>query len=152
MAESKGSGKWHGMNRLFDDTSVVVFTDGGARGNPGPAAIGAVIGKQGYGIFIGNTTNNIAEYQAVIFALKKLKALVGAKRAQELSIEVRMDSELLVRQFNGKYKIKDKELQPLFVEVWNARLDFGSVKFVHIPREKNKAADKLVNEALDARL
>jgi len=133
----------------MEKNKIIIYTDGGARGNPGPAAIGILIGNKGYSEKIGNTTNNIAEYKAVVFALKKAKHLLGGKKAKETEIEIRSDSELLVNQVNGEYKIKDKELQPLFIDIWNLRQDFKSVAFSHIPREKNKGADKLVNQALD---
>jgi ribonuclease HI len=128
---------------------LIIYTDGGARGNPGPAAIGVVIGDKSYSEAIGQTTNNVAEYQAVIFALKKAKALLGADKAKETELEIRSDSELIVSQMRGEYKIKDKELQPLFIEVWNRMQDFKKVEFVLIPREENQAADKLVNLELD---
>lgn len=146
---------------LFDSGKVIVYTDGGARGNPGPSAIGVVIenpaksllsdhGAQ-YGEYIGEKTNNQAEYEAVIFALKKLKALVGKKKTKETEVEVRMDSELVVRQLGGIYKIEEPNLKPLFVDVWNLKMDFKKIEFVHIPREKNKAADRMVNRVLDER-
>ncbi len=133
---------------------IVVYTDGGARGNPGPAAVGVVIQKQGqtikkYSQFIGEATNNQAEYQAVDFALKKIKLLFGKKKAKETEIEVRVDSELVAKQLNHQYKIKEEELQPLFLKVWNLVLDFGQVSFKYIPRQQNKEADRLVNQALD---
>ncbi len=130
----------------------IINTDGGSRGNPGPAAIGAVVGGKEYGEYIGKTTNNVAEYRAVIFALKKAKALLGSKKAGETDVEVRADSELLVRQMNGEYKMKNEELQPLFIEVWNLKQDFKSVTFNHVPREENGDADRLVNQALDTLL
>ncbi|MCL4403934.1 ribonuclease HI family protein [Patescibacteria group bacterium] len=137
-------------------TKFIINTDGGSRGNPGPAAIGVVIGPSTssgqaheYGEYIGKTTNNVAEYKAVVFALKKAKAILGGDRAAETDIEVRADSELLVRQMNGEYKIKNVELQPLFFEIWNAKIDFKSVVFKHVPREENRDADRLVNKALD---
>lgn len=137
-------------NSLFKDSSkLVIYTDGGARGNPGPAAIGVVVGGKKYGEYIGKATNNIAEYKAVIFALKKAKALLGSKKAAEAEVEVNMDSELIVKQLAGEYKIKDADLQPLFIEVWNLKQEFKKVAFRHIPREKNKEADAMVNEALD---
>ncbi|MCK4354731.1 ribonuclease HI family protein [Candidatus Parcubacteria bacterium] len=136
---------------------VIVYTDGGSRGNPGPSGIGIVIrndsGKviKEYGEFLGpRFTNNEAEYQAVIFALKKIKALFGKGKIRALEIEINSDSELLVKQLQGKYKILNANIQPLFLTVWNAKLDFGKVEFKHIPREQNKQADKLVNQALDA--
>lgn len=134
----------------------IIYTDGGSRGNPGGAGIGVVIYNEKeqelkkYGEFVGdNLTNNEAEYKAVIFALKKFKSLFGGKLAQNTEIEIRSDSEFLVCQLNGTYKILDEKIQKLFIELWNLRLDFKKLKFKHIPREKNKEADKMVNEALD---
>ena len=137
---------------------IIIYTDGGSQGNPGQAAIGVVFcNEKGqpikkYSDCLGdNLTNNEAEYNAVIFALKKFKALFGKKLAKNSEVEIRSDSELLVKQLNGKYKILDSKIQPLFLEIWNLRFDFQKVKFKHIKREKNVEADKLVNEALDAR-
>lgn len=133
-------------------SKIIIYTDGGARGNPGLAAIGITIGaplNKSYGEQIGETTNNIAEYKAIIFALKKAKLLLGGEKAKETEIEIRSDSELIVSQLNGEYKIKDKDLQPLFIEIWNLKQDFKKVEFFHILREKNKEADELVNQALD---
>ncbi|OGG38636.1 hypothetical protein A3D55_00015 [Candidatus Jorgensenbacteria bacterium RIFCSPHIGHO2_02_FULL_45_20] len=129
---------------------MVIYTDGGARGNPGPAAIGIIfldLNKE-YGEAIGEATNNVAEYRAVVFALKKAKQLLGKKSA-EADIEIRSDSELIVNQLSGKYKVKDADLKEFFVDVWNLKQDFGSVLFTHIPREKNKKADWLVNKTLN---
>lgn len=133
---------------------ITIYTDGGSRGNPGPSAIGVVIYKENqiiktYSEFIGEATNNETEYQAAVFALKKAKLLFGKKKAKEMEIEFLMDSELAIKQLNHKYKIKEEKLQLLFIEIWNLILDFKKVSFKHIPREKNKEADKLVNEALD---
>lgn len=128
---------------------LVIYTDGGSRGNPGPSGIGVVIDDREYSEFIGQATNNEAEYKAAIFALKKVKALFGKKAIKNSEIEVRSDSELLVRQLNGEYKILDSKIQPLFLRVWNLKIDFKRVKFNLVPREKNKTADRLVNEALD---
>mgnify|MGYP001599876981 CR=1 FL=1 len=136
----------------------IIHTDGGSRGNPGPAALGAVIEeeagtlKKEYGEYIGRATNNEAEYKAVIFALKKLKQLVGKEKAFESKVEVRVDSELLERQINGRYKILDGNIQPLFLELWNLKIDFSDIKFKHVPRQKNRAADRMVNAALDREL
>jgi len=134
---------------------IIIYIDGGSRGNPGPAAIGIVfcnekgeIIKQ-YSEFIGEATNNEAEYQALIFALKKFKLLFGKKIASQSEIEICSDSEFLVKQLKGEYKILDEKIQPLFLEAWNLKLDFGKAKIRHISREKNKTADRLVNEALD---
>lgn len=135
---------------------IIIYTDGGSRGNPGPAAIGVLFcNEKGnpfkqYSQYLGQMTNNEAEYQAVIFALKKFKLIFGKKLAKETEIEIRSDSELLINQLNGKYKVLDPSLQPLFLEVWNLRLDFKKVKFRLISRNKNKEADKLVNELLNS--
>jgi ribonuclease HI len=136
----------------MEKNHIVIYTDGGARGNPGPAAIGAVVDGRGYGEAIGETTNNVAEYRAIIFALKKAKALLGSGKAENTTIEVRSDSELVVNQLNGIYKVKEGDLKLLFIDIWNAKQDFKSVAFTHIPREKNKEADALVNKALDTLL
>lgn len=134
----------------------IIYTDGGARGNPGPAAVGAVIcNQQGeplkkYSEFIGQATNNQAEYRALIFALKKFKATFGKKEAGQAELEIRMDSELVVNQLNHKYKILEADLRPLFLEAWNLLIDFGRYEFVAVPREQNTAADRLVNQALDS--
>lgn len=137
------------MEALFDK-KIIIYTDGGARGNPGPAAIGVLIGKRKYGEKIGRTTNNVAEYEAVIFALNKLKNLLGKKGAKEVEVEIRLDSELVSKHLNGKYKIKDVDLIPLFIEIWNTKQEFKKVEFIHIPRKENKEADALVNKALDS--
>ena len=140
------------------DKKFIIHTDGGARGNPGPAAIGVVIEEAGgglkkeYGECIGEATNNEAEYKAAIFALKKLKQLIGKKAAGEAGVEFHVDSELLERQLNGHYKIMGRKLQGLFLELWNLKVDFGEVVFKHLLREKNKEADRLVNAALDKEL
>ncbi len=130
---------------------MIIYTDGGSRGNPGDAAIGVVFPdlQKEYGEAIGKTTNNIAEYSALIFALKKAKQLVGKEKAKGTDVEVRSDSELMVSQLNGEYKVRDEDLKPLFIEVWNLKQDFGSVTFKHVRREENKRADALVNRALD---
>ena len=134
---------------------IIVFTDGGSRGNPGPAAVGFVIKDasenliKSHGETIGEATNNEAEYRAVVSALKKIKALLGKKKCKELSVEVNMDSELVQKQLTGKYKIENKKLAPFFLEIWNLKLDFGGVSFQHLPRERNKEADRMVNQALD---
>ncbi|OGZ69042.1 MAG: hypothetical protein A3C50_01415 [Candidatus Staskawiczbacteria bacterium RIFCSPHIGHO2_02_FULL_43_16] len=139
--------------------NIVIYTDGGSRGNPGKAAIGVVfcneMGQviQKFGEYLGDgLTNNDAEYQAVIFALKKFKAVFGKKMAEIAEVEVRSDSELLVNQMNGKYKLENEKIQKFFIEIWNLKIDFANVKFKAIPREKNKEADAMVNEALDAQV
>ena len=127
-----------------------IYTDGGARGNPGPAAIGIVFYSNNaivkkYAAFIGAATNNQAEYTALA------KALAEAKKITNGEIKCFLDSELVVRQLNGKYKVKDKKLLPLYEKIIEASHDFLSVSFHHITREKNCLADELVNRALDNR-
>lgn len=127
-----------------------LFSDGGARGNPGPAAIGAVLMSDNKILgevskYIGETTNNQAEYQAL---------LAGLSLALEHGINhlnCYLDSELVVKQMRKEYKVKDKELQKIFVKVWNESLKFKQITYQHIPREQNKEADRLVNLALDNR-
>jgi len=135
---------------------IIIYTDGGSRGNPGPGAVGVVFcNEKGevfkkYSQYLGeNFTNNEAEYQAVTFALKKFKSLFGKKLALSTEIELRSDSELLIKQLQGLYKILEPRIQSLFIAVWNLKTDFKKVKFTLISREKNKEADRLVNEALD---
>ncbi|MEK7080721.1 MAG: ribonuclease HI family protein [Patescibacteria group bacterium] len=136
---------------------ITIYTDGGSRGNPGKAAIGVVFCNEKnqiikkYSEYLGNNlTNNEAEYNAVIFALKKFKALFGKVIAETSEVEIKSDSELMVKQLNGEYKLENEKIQKFFIEIWNLKIDFKSVKFKHIPREKNKEADRLVNEALDS--
>lgn len=131
------------------ESKITVHTDGGSRGNPGPAAIGVVIGGKEYGEYAGVKTNNQAEYMAVRFALKKMKQMLGKKKTKETEVDFKIDSELVVKQLNGQYKILEPELQPLFLEIWNARLDFKKVVFEHVVRAENRAADALVNKILD---
>ena len=130
---------------------LIIYTDGGARGNPGPAGIGAVFYdeagevKKEISEYLGKTTNNQAEYKAVLRSLEEAKKL-GAKE-----LEFYIDSELVVKQLNGEYKVKNKDLQPLFVQIYNLTLEFKKVNFSHVRREKNKEADKLANRAMDSR-
>ncbi len=135
---------------------IIIYTDGGSRGNPGPAAIGVVFANEKdqvikeYSEFLGdNLTNNEAEYEAAIFSLKKFKQVFGKKIAQTSDVELKSDSELLVKQINGEYKISDSKIQQLFLILWNLKLDFKKVKFKLIAREKNREADRLANEAMD---
>jgi ribonuclease HI len=130
---------------------ITIFSDGGARGNPGPAGIGAVIKLQDktYKIanFIGEATNNQAEYQAVIVALSWIKENV---KDESLEIECFLDSELIVEQLNQRYKLKNEGLKPLFWQVRDLIMQLGGkVTFKYIPREQNKTADYLVNKAID---
>ena len=135
---------------------IIIHIDGGSRGNPGPAAIGFLFSNEkgqlikSYSEAIGEATNNEAEYQAAITALKKFKALFSKKLASSTDIELKSDSELLVKQMQGEYKILEPKIQELFLELWNLKIDFKAVKFKLIPRERNKEADRLVNEALNS--
>lgn len=126
---------------------ATIHTDGGARGNPGPSGIGVVIEFEGqthkFKEFIGHATNNQAEYRAVLLALEKAKEL-GVEEA-----DVFLDSELVKQQLAGNYKVKNVDLQPLFVKIWNISQSFKKVKYTHVARNDNKEADKLVNEILD---
>lgn len=130
-----------------------MYSDGGARGNPGPAGIGVVMYTkdtleeiQTISEYIGEATNNQAEYSAVLAGLEKAITL-GAEHA-----ECYLDSELVVKQLNREYKVKNPNIAPLFVKVWNLTQQFKSVTFTHVRREKNKVADSLVNKAIDAHL
>ena len=128
----------------------IIYTDGGARGNPGPAGIGAVLYNEQREIvaevseYLGIATNNQAEYKAVIFALHKAKELKGEE------LEFYLDSELVVKQLNHEYKVKNKDLAPLFLQVYNLAFNFKKITYTHIPREQNKEADALANKAMDA--
>lgn len=134
---------------MKSELSLVIYTDGGARGNPGPAGIGIVIkDEQGnlvkeWGSKIGEATNNVAEYTALLEALKFAVTLKPQK------VECRLDSELVVKQIRREYKVKDADLQKLFIKVWNLLQEIPESAFIHIPRERNKRADELVNQALD---
>ena len=136
---------------------LIVYTDGGSRGNPGPAGIGVVISDAAgrvikeYGEKIGIKTNNEAEYAEVIFALKKIKALYGKEKIKKIEVNFKMDSEFVMKQLNGEYKIEEERMFPLFISVWNLKMDFAKVTFSHVRREQNKAADRLVNAALDSK-
>ena len=138
---------------MSEKQDAITFSDGGSRGNPGNAAIGVVIyEKSEDGLkkhvfdvkeYIGIQTNNFAEYSALIAGLKKTKALGYS------NVDCFLDSELVVKQLNGLYRVKEETLKPMFAEVKALQKMFGKVTFNHVPREKNAAADKLVNEALD---
>lgn len=130
---------------------IIMYTDGGSRNNPGPAAVGVWVKtlNKKYGECIGEKTNNEAEYEALIFGLKKIKSILGKNKTKGYEIICYLDSELVVKQLSHEYKLTEEHIQKLFIQVWNLMLDFGKVTFNHIPREKNKIADALVNEALD---
>jgi len=128
---------------------VKIFSDGASRGNPGIAGAGfIIIDAQGNEIavgrhFLGEATNNVAEWSALNFALKKAIEL-GIK-----NVECFMDSKLVAEQASGNYKVKNPNLQKVFIEFYNMRHSFSKATFKHIPREQNKIADRLANEAID---
>jgi phosphoribosylglycinamide formyltransferase-1 len=128
---------------------VIIYTDGASRGNPGPAAAGFILTDskgvqlQAKAFFLGRNTNNVAEYTAIVKALEAVKT-TGAK-----SLMVFSDSELLVRQINGRYKVKSEQIRPLFQQAVELLGRFENWKIQHVTREKNKEADKLVNQALN---
>ncbi len=129
---------------------VVVHVDGGARGNPGPAAIGAVVSDPDGTVLeeaaeaIGEATNNVAEYRALLLGLERARAL-GADE-----VEVVNDSELVAKQLQGLYKVKHPAMRPLFLEATTALRAFSSWSIRSVPRAQNAHADALVNRALDA--
>lgn len=136
-------------------SKIIAYTDGGSRNNPGAAGSGAYI-IDGEGTVLkeawkalGVATNNVAEYTAVILALEEIKKIVPEKERKETEVEIRMDSELVCKQMNGIYKIKNKGLFPLAAAVRNGIVDFPKLKFVHVRREQNKDADRLSNVAMD---
>jgi ribonuclease HI len=129
--------------------SLVVHTDGAARGNPGPAGAGAVVATRDGDILaeiaehLGEATNNVAEYTAAILGLERAAAL-GAK-----TVELRTDSQLLVHQLSGRYRVKAPHLQPLHRRVTELVRSFDRVRFVHVPRSMNAEADRLANLGVD---
>jgi ribonuclease HI len=129
---------------------VVVHVDGGARGNPGPAAIGAVVSTPEGEVLdesharIGDATNNVAEYRGLLHGLERARAL-GATE-----VEIVNDSELVARQVAGRYKVKQEHLKPLHAQALDALAEFERWSIRSVPRERNARADALVNEALDS--
>ena len=136
----------------MSEQKVVIYTDGGARGNPGPAGAGAVVysGKKkvaDVSEFLGIRTNNWAEYEALILALEAAREALGSPVGE---VAVRMDSELIIRQMNGQYKVKHPDLKEKYQRVKRLITEsFPGITFSHVPREKNKEADKLANDAMD---
>ncbi len=140
----------------FEPKNLIIFTDGGARGNPGPSGIGAVFyleddhgnkkHLENLQQYIGEHTNNYAEYTALITALERAINL-GYK-----NVRCYLDSELVVKQLNGLYKIREETLKPLASKVLALTNNFTSINFNHVHREKNAEADKLVNQAIDEAL
>jgi ribonuclease HI len=129
--------------------TIIISTDGGSRGNPGPSAIGAVLRDESgdrieeISRYIGETTNNVAEYLAVIYALQE------ASRRKASSVRLKVDSQLVARQLKGEYKVKDKNIRIFFDLALNLLKCFDKIEILEVPREENKEADVLVNRALD---
>ena len=143
---------------------LIIYTDGGARGNPGPAAVGVVIQQERkilaqFGKRIGKTTNNVAEYTGVIEALAWLKnnpmnpaSPAGRQLTDQPIIQFFLDSNLVVNQLNGSFKIKDANLRLLLAKIRTLEQEInGEIHYTHIPREQNAQADLLVNGALDGK-
>lgn len=149
---------------------VTIHTDGAARGNPGKSGVGAVIKITNYKLpahfalqsmagrqitnykfkkFLGVATNNQAEYRALIFGLVEARKIIQKELLEDWEIVCYSDSELMVRQMKGEYRVKDKELQTLFLRALKLTSAFSRISFVRIPREKNKEADALANKAID---
>src|SRR6187200_2130140 len=134
---------------VADEPAAVLWTDGAARGNPGPAGIGAILKSASGDVlftgseFLGHTTNNVAEYKAVLLGL------TGALAKGVRRVEVRADSELLIKQLRGEYRVKSPGLKPLFEEARRLIARFASVKLTHIRRELNGEADRLANQGID---
>lgn len=135
---------------MSEGERLILRTDGASRGNPGHAAAGVVIEREDGSLmargkkYLGVMTNNQAEYRALILGLRSIA------RYQPAAVRVYMDSELVVRQMAGQYKVRDESLRPLFEEARELASALGNVTFAHVPRGQNALADQLANEALDA--
>jgi len=132
-----------------------IHADGGSRGNPGPSGAGAMIrdalGNSVASVsqFLGTHTNNFAEYEAVILAFETLKKLVPENKRDKTEVVVKMDSELVVKQMRGEYKVKNLTLKEQHARLKKIIAPFGTVSFIHVPREQNSDADALANAAMD---
>ncbi len=128
---------------------IIIYTDGAARGNPGPAGAGAVLSTEGGELiaevseYLGEMTNNQAEYRALLLAL------LEAKRHGATRLEIYSDSELMVKQLRGEYRVKNDGLKPLYAEILRHLRQIGRYTIEHVPREKNSLADALANRAID---
>ena len=133
---------------------LIIYTDGASRGNPGSSSYGFTISDKERkllheeGEYIGQTTNNVAEYTAVLRALKWVQKNFSDKKVE---IELFADSKLAAEQLSGRYKIKHPNLKPLFSQIKILEMELGNIKYTHIPRGKNTEADRLANKALDNR-
>lgn len=131
---------------------LIIYTDGASRGNPGPASYGFTIsdgkGKLLHeeGRYIGKTTNNVAEYTAVLEAFKWIKQNLK----ESVGVELFADSKLVAEQLSGRFRIKHPNLKPYFAKIKLLEMELGSILYTHVPREKNGVADGLANEALDS--
>ena len=138
-----------GLVKIKEANSCRVFTDGASRGNPGPAGAGVVLlDDKGRELctraeYLGRCTNNVAEYRALILGLQAAREIGCMKPA------VFLDSELIVRQITGRYKVKNATLKPLFAEVRNLLQGFDSYTIAHVPRAQNSRADELANRGID---
>ena len=134
---------------MVKSSEFKIFTDGAARGNPGPAGAGWIVFNSAHAVisegkkYLGEATNNQAEYQALLLALEE------AKKNGATTVSVFCDSELMVKQLRGEYKVKNEGLKTLFQKAVVALGAFGSYTMTHVVREKNKGADRLANEAID---
>lgn len=132
---------------------LIIYTDGAARGNPGPASFGFTISDERdrlvfeEGRYIGETTNNVAEYTAVLEAFKWIKENIK----ESVQVELYADSKLVAEQLSGRYKVKAAHLKPMIEQIKILAMELGGVIFTHVPRAKNTIADRLANEALDNR-
>ena len=152
MIQALVNARWMPGTRSPIDAAAfdaLMFADGGSRGNPGPAASGAVLLTAGgeiieeVGRFLGNATNNVAEWTALCLGLEAALRL-GIRR-----MAVRMDSELVVKQMSGEYRVKNVALQPLFARAKALTRDFETIEIKHVPRKQNALADAVVNAVLD---
>jgi ribonuclease HI len=138
---------------MAPEEDLVVHCDGGARGNPGPASAACVIEDNAEkvrflcGKYLGVATNNQAEYEAVALALKKILSLRENKR----TVRFYLDSELVVRQLSGEFRVKNTQLAEIFRRIKELEKSAGEVSYIHVPREENQEADRLVNSVLDSR-
>ena len=137
----------------MSESSLEIYSDGGARGNPGPAACAFVVIKNKKVIFekskfLGHATNNVAEYNGVVLALEWLKQ--NTKKKIFTSVVFYLDSQLVARQLSGKYKVKNENLRKFVVQIKNLEKEIpANLSYVSIPREDNKLPDKLLNEEID---
>ncbi len=134
---------------------ITIFADGGSRGNPGTAGAGAIAqdarGKTlaTVSAFLGLRTNNFAEYEAIILICEKLLKELPVKKVHQVVLAIHMDSELVVKQMQGVYRVKNPTLRTQHARLTKLIASFGGASFTHVPRAKNKIADRLANEAMD---